>query len=1066
MAKRTLLVDYLDDHSLMRLAGFSTFERGHLYFYGKRVTLNHISSDRIEATVIGTQVYRVSLAFNGEKLQYSCTCPVGRGGVFCKHLVATAMHAREQVPIPPEIAWQRSLEDLVRQRTSTTREPQRQTSARQYVLVFGLAQRYTSTWSIIPYRVYVGKVAREELESINWNDPDQLDSYLQKMPNRKGEVVRTLGEISYCLNADSGAYLMASQLADSVYFSTNRIEWFWRIPLLLYQSNDTGSLYGRLKLHPTVEKAVLVMVQESNGINLQLGLTRGENIHPLNSKQASLVHNNPPVLLVEDTLVRISHPAASVLEMLLREPRIYIPASATSQFMDEYFLSVARKISLVGEGIQHYEEVQPQARLYLSEKNRALIAELRFDYLGKEVPYENQQDYLVISQAEQQTAIFVRRNRIYEDTVEGELVGTKYGLKRLSVNEPGRYTLRAKVHVLDFLVKYVPLLVKEGYEIFGEERIKSVRVNRARPRLSLQVSSGIDWFDLSVIVTFGDQTADWKEVRSAILKGQPYVKLADGSIGQIPAEWIKRFKKVFALGKATEWGVELSEAQLPLVDLLTSEAELRQGFEEFEHRRKRLRDFEQIEPQPLPAGFRGELRSYQKAGYDWLHFLYRYKLGGCLADDMGLGKTVQMLAFLQSLKETQKPASAHLLVVPKSLLVNWQREAERFTPQLKLLDYSKADRPKDFKAFAEADVVLTTYGIVLRDIERLRKYHFDIVILDESQAVKNPLAQSAKAVRLLKSNHRLVMTGTPIENNTFELWSQFAFLQPGLLGSLEAFRREFVSPIEGEGDEETIETLRKLVYPFILRRTKSQVAPELPPREERIVFMDMSTEQEKLYRQMRDYYRQLLLGSIDSEINNDQRMRILEGLLRLRQISIHPALVEANFQGEAPKFSWVLEMLETLQQEGHKALIFSQFVEALQLLRKALDSQAMPYAYLDGQTHNRQAQVDAFQNDPNLPFFLISLKAGGVGLNLTAADYVIHLDPWWNPAVERQAADRTHRIGQQKPVLIYKVIIRNTVEEKILLLQEKKRQLVDQLIHAESSIFKSLTREDLEVLFS
>lgn len=1066
MAKPLFLADYLDDHSLMRRAGFSTFERGRFYYYGNRVTLRHISSDRIEASVQGTDVYRVSLALKGEKLEHSCTCPIGLDGIFCKHLVATAMQARGQVPIPPEIAWQRNLERLIQQGSSAIPESSRQISARQYVLVFGLALRYSSSWGIIPFRVYVGKIAKEELESLNWNDPDQLDAYLQKLPNRKGEVVRSVGEVSYCLNADSGAYLLASLLASNHSYTTDWLDWFWRAPLLLYKSNDSGTFYHRLKLHPTAEKAVLVMVQEPKGIDLQLALLMGEKIHPLNSKQTALISNKPPVLLVEDTLVRLSHPAASVLEKLLQEPRIHIPASATQKFMEGYFLKLAETISLVGEGIQYYEEVQPRARLYLSERNRMLIADLRFDYLGKEVPYENRQGYLVIPQAAPQTAIFVRRNRTFEDTVESELASAKYGLKRIAVNEPGRFTLRAKVHILDFLVKSVPLLGKEGYEVFGEERIKSVRVNHARPRLSLQVSSGIDWFDLFVIVTFGDQTADWKEVRSAILKGQTYVKLADGSIGQIPPEWIKRFKKVFALGKTTEQGIELSEAQLPLFDLLASEAELRQGFEEFEQRRKRLRDFEQIEPQPLPAGFRGELRPYQKAGYDWLHFLYRYKLGGCLADDMGLGKTVQVLAFLQSLKETRKPTSAHLLVVPKSLLVNWQREAERFTPQLKFLDYSKADRIKDLKAFDEADVVLTTYGIVLRDIERLRKYQFDIVILDESQAVKNPLAQSAKAVRLLKSNHRLVMTGTPIENNTFELWSQFAFLQPGLLGGLEAFRSEFAAPIEGEGDEETIEILRKLVYPFILRRTKSQVAPELPPREERTVFMDMSAEQEKLYKRVRNYYRQLLLGSIESELSNDQRMRILEGLLRLRQISIHPALVEANFQGEAPKFTWVLEMLETLQQEGHKALIFSQFVEALKLLRKTLDSQAVPYAYLDGQTYNRQAQVDAFQNDPNLPFFLISLKAGGVGLNLTAADYVIHLDPWWNPAVERQAADRTHRIGQQKPVFIYKVILRDTVEEKILMLQEKKRQLVDQLIHAEASIFKSLTREDLEVLFS
>ncbi|MCX8061402.1 MAG: DEAD/DEAH box helicase [Anaerolineales bacterium] len=1065
MNRRVVLADYLDDSSLMRLAGPTYFERGRSYFFTNRVTLKHVTTDRVEAVVMGTEQYRALLRMKEEQLEYSCSCPVGTSGYFCKHLVAVAMQARRQVTIPPEIAWQRKMDWLLKKTEWAISQYSSSPPARRYVIVFGLGRGYSSNWDVIPLRLYIGKAYQEPLEPIDWNNPDELDSFLQKIPARKPEVVRSLGEIQYCLNVESGAYLLASALYG--YLSTrNQLEWFWRAPLLLYELSSSGTLGKRIALHPTIEKAVMVLNKTDQGSDLHLALTLGEKLEPLSNKKATLIQNKPPVLLIDHTLVRVSQPSAFLLEKLLEEPKIHVPAEYTDQFMKVYFPKIAETISVIGEGIQYHEEVEPQPRLYLSEKNRELIVELRFNYLGKEVPYEPTEGYLVTPQAEPGAATYIRRNRTFEDTVEAELVGTRYGLKRLSVNEPGRYTLRAKVHILDFLLKYLPLLAKDGFEIFGEDRIKSVRVNRARPTLSMQVSSGIDWFDLALHVKFGDHTADWKEVRTAILKGHSYVKLSDGSIGQIPEDWIKRFKKVFALGKATERGLELSEAQLPLVDILLDEAELHSNFAEFEQRRRRLREFEQIEPQPLPQGFRGELRPYQKAGYDWLHFLYRFKLGGCLADDMGLGKTVQVLAFLQSLKETQKPEAAHLLVVPKSLLINWQREAERFTPELRMFDYSTADRPKDLRVFDEADVVLTTYGIVLRDVDKLRKYHFDIVILDESQAVKNPLAQSAKAVRLLNCNHRLVMTGTPIENNTFELWSQFAFLQPGLLGSLETFRNEFANPIESEGDAETAETLRKLVHPFILRRTKAQVAPELPPREERIVYTEMSAEQEKFYRKMRDYYRELLLGTIEPEFTPDQRMRILEGLLRLRQISIHPALVDVNFHGEAPKFTWLLETLEILQQEGHKALIFSQFVEALHLIRRELDSRSVPYVYLDGQTRNRQSQVDTFQNDPNLPFFLISLRAGGVGLNLTAADYVIHLDPWWNPAVERQAADRTHRIGQDKPVFIYKVIVRNTVEEKILLLQEKKRQLVDQIIHADGSVFKSLTREDLEVLFS
>ena len=389
--------------------------------------------------------------------------------------------------------------------------------------------------------------------------------------------------------------------------------------------------------------------------------------------------------------------------------------------------------------------------------------------------------------------------------------------------------------------------------------------------------------------------------------------------------------------------------------------------------------------------------------------------------------------------------------------------------QIENLYFMGQTRKKEPAHFEGYDIVLTTYGTMLRDIEFLRAYRFSYAILDESQAIKNPLAQSSKAARLLQADHRLCLTGTPVENNVYELWSQFAFLNPGLLGSLDSFKNEFAVAIErrNEASQTTAQTLRRLIYPFILRRTKEQVAPELPPRTERIIYTDLEPAQRKLYEQTRDEYRSLLLGLLrESQDISDIRFKILEGLLRLRQVCIHPCLVDPTYRGKSAKFEILLETLETLQAEGHKALIFSQFVQTLSLLRKEMEARSMSYVYLDGQTQNRQEQVDRFQNDPNVPFFLISLKAGGVGLNLTAADYVLHLDPWWNPAVEMQAADRAHRIGQDKPVFIYKFIARETVEEKIMQLQERKRELVEQLISAESGIFKSLTKEDVQVLFS
>jgi non-specific serine/threonine protein kinase len=484
----------------------------------------------------------------------------------------------------------------------------------------------------------------------------------------------------------------------------------------------------------------------------------------------------------------------------------------------------------------------------------------------------------------------------------------------------------------------------------------------------------------------------------------------------------------------------------------------------FEERRSRLRLFDHIEPQPLPDGFVGTLRVYQKSGYDWLHFLNTYGFGGCLADDMGVGKTIQTLAFIQSLRERQPGAPAVLIVMPRSIIYNWEREAARFTPNLRLLTQIDQGRSKDAATFNQYDVVLTTYGTMLRDIELLVGYRFQYVILDESQAVKNPAAETARAARRLQGERRLSLTGTPIENSAVELWSQFAFLNPGLLGSAETFRDTFTR--EGEGRAAALKLLRRLTYPFILRRTKDQVAPDLPSRTERVLMSEMEPEQRRLYNAQRDHYRAVLLGLIDTAGEQQARVKMLEGLLRLRQICNHPRLIDPQSAGISGKFESLLATLEALQAAGHRALVFSQFVQMLSLVREALDARGTSYAYLDGRTRDRQSIIDAFQRDNRHAFFLISLRAGGVGLNLTAADYVIHVDPWWNPAVEMQATDRTHRIGQTRPVMVYKMVVRDSVEEKILQLQERKRDLVSQLITPERGGLKTLTRDDVELLFT
>ncbi|MCS6993564.1 MAG: SNF2 family helicase [Anaerolineales bacterium] len=824
-----------------------------------------------------------------------------------------------------------------------------------------------------------------------------------------------------------------------------------------------------LEVYPDAVTLQALLSEDRDAYTLGVGLKLKDKTYTLSGRNLKIFPGSSPMwALAGQTLVQIANP--HVTSLLSFFP-LQIPKEAGEFFRKTYFNRLCRYLPVVGETVRwEVVQSQPVPRLYLVKKDDTSIeAELRFGYreheflsCGTRSVYDE-----ILDISGQWGGIKVLRDAAAERRWHDLLTDPRYGLKRAGVDRPGIFQIRARTHPLDFLMKCIPELTAAGFEIYGEQDI--MKINRHKPLISLNISSGIDWFDIHAVVQYGDQQVDFREIRRALRRGERYIKLADGSVGQIPEEWLEKYKHLFNLAEETANGLRINDLQISLLDELLAEAETKNIAPEFHARLERLQSFDRIAEQSLPQGFSGELRHYQKAGYDWLHFLYEYGFGGILADDMGLGKTVQTLAFLQSLKERGQLSRPVLLVVSKSLLVNWQREAQRFTPGLRVLQFKGQARKKDPAHFENYDIVTTTYGTMLRDIKFLQKYRFSYVILDESQAIKNPLSQSSKAARLLQSEHRLCLTGTPVENNVYELWSQFAFLNPGLLGGLEYFKSGFAAAIErrDEGAQPTIQTLRKLIYPFLLRRTKEQVAPELPPRTERIIYADLEPAQRKLYQQIRDYYRGLLLGMLNegSDIN-DIRFKILEGLLRMRQVCVHPQLVEPGYHGESAKFEILLEILETLRAEGHKALIFSQFVQTLGLLRKEMDARHMAYAYLDGQTQNRQEQVDRFQTDPDVPFFLISLKAGGVGLNLTAADYVLHIDPWWNPAVEMQAADRAHRIGQDKPVFIYKFIARDTVEEKILQLQERKRDLVEQLISAEGSFFKSLTREDLQVLFS
>jgi SNF2-related domain/Helicase conserved C-terminal domain/Bacterial SNF2 helicase associated len=605
-----------------------------------------------------------------------------------------------------------------------------------------------------------------------------------------------------------------------------------------------------------------------------------------------------------------------------------------------------------------------------------------------------------------------------------------------------------------------------GIATYGLTNLKKLKYNVNTPFLQMGSGSGADWFDLKISLQYGEQTVSLSQLRQAVLNKQDYVQLGDGTWGLLPQEWLQRFTAFFKLGKTQNESVQVSKRHFTIIndwqqiDNTAIAAEL-------EQKKQQLLNLENQQDFALPQNLQATMRPYQAAGYQWLRQLHSIGWGGCLADDMGLGKTLQTLAFLQSIIEQNNDA-AMLIVCPASLLYNWAAEIEKFTPQMRYHLYHGGSR-----AMPENPVhlLITSYGTMRSDMEQLKEIHFEVVVLDESQVIKNPASQIAKAVQLLKAKSRFVLSGTPVQNNTMDIYPQLNFTNPGLLGSSEMFKELFVNPIDKKGDAFAVQQLKKMIGPFLLRRTKEQVAKDLPDKTETVLYCEMDTYQRKVYDAVREEYRSRILQEVEEAGMSNSLMLLLEGLGRLRMICDCPSLVMAEdgkrFNPASAKADELMREIEE-NSSNHKILVFSQFLGMLQIIQSRLQQAGLKSLYLDGSTKpaERGRLVKQFQEEEGQQVFLISLKAGGVGLNLTAADYVYLLDPWWNPAAEDQAIDRTHRIGQTQKVFAYKMICRNTVEEKIMQLQQKKKQLARDLISEENSFVKKLTVEDVAFLLA
>jgi len=683
-----------------------------------------------------------------------------------------------------------------------------------------------------------------------------------------------------------------------------------------------------------------------------------------------------------------------------------------------------------------------------------LAGRIWFDYAGTAVAADDPAGAVV----DTTRRVFVRRDRAAERAALAVL--PRHGFlppRGAADGEPAVHHVLVPRGRLDGSVSQ---LAAAGWAV-------EVSGRRYRPAGSVawHVTSGIDWFELSATIDFGGVVAELPALLEALAAGSRSVTLADGSVGILPDSFAAQMQPLTALGQKHDGRLRYGRIQVALLDALLASQPRAQVDEAFERLRDELARGERPEAADEPEGFQGTLRHYQREGLGWLAFLERMGLGGCLADDMGLGKTIQVLAMLLRRQGAMREAGiAHrpsLVVVPKSLVFNWIDEARRFAPALRVLNHTGNTRSIEAGELAEHDIVVTTYGTLRRDVLAQRAMEFDYVVLDEAQSIKNAASQAAKACRLLKARHRLALTGTPVENHIGELWSIFEFLNPGQLGSAGRLR-SFLA--DGRGSAEVV---ARAVRPYLLRRTKAQVLSDLPEKTEQTLFVELGLKQRTAYDELREHYRQELAGRIGRLGIGRTRIAVLEALLRLRQTACHPGLVDPQrIDDPSAKVDVLLEQLEEVVAEGHKALVFSQFTSFLAIVRRRLDERGTVYEYLDGRTTDRQARVARFQEDPDCRLFLVSLKAGGQGLNLTAADYIYILDPWWNPAVEAQAVDRAHRIGQTRRVFAYRLIARDTVEEKIVALQDRKRELAESIVRADESVIGSLTAEDVELLFS
>ena len=1044
-------------------ASAGSWRRGYEYHLKDMVFDNYPEKNFYKGKVKGNfqAFYTTDLIFKKNKVEARCNCPLKEE--WCKHSVAVALKAIDEHAYEDWLETKFGMEfDFPDENTALTEEPQG-----SYIFHFN-PKRKANFFSILVRSRETGKIVRQ-IEPIlrALIETQKQDPNFELNNSQKVEVLifqqllkisrqdKKAGWYDIPISKFGPMFSLLSKADEVLDEKTKERLKFtdqeWKLVLYVNCSNTAGTLLLSLEWQRP-DKDDVYPFEEVRYFSRHLKWGRYKNIiFPTNVAIQNIPQN---IIKSSFTDLKDAEGGKFIYEDLpkLQEVMEVVVDEKISKLM----LEQRPPINVVTMGIDY---------------DQSLKASLDFEYDGVRVPYSkssaDKAQYITVKKPDEDLIYWVKRNLKHENEAYAMLLACKF------VPMQTNNLALEKENAIDFYNYYLKQ-AGEGWKFEEKDDMSFFKLMEEPFKLCAKIDFSDeqpDSFDISIYGQAGEEIIDFDDIYETIQNGEKYARIRSLGFVEYPAQNIygmMRSFNSFDVYRNPDNRFTVKTYRAGLINELKNlgvELILSDRFKTFW---EQMSTFSAVEGLELPKGINAEFREYQLKGFSWLWFMYKYGLNGILADDMGLGKTLQALTVLQKAKEEdgQMPT---LVIAPTTVVFNWEAEIQKFAPTLSCLKLQGGERKQFFKKIPEYDVVITSYALLRRDISKLKDINFRYIILDESQNIKNATSQTAQAVKQLNSQHKLALSGTPIENKLEELWSVFDFLMPGFLFSMADFNSRYVNPIMERQDKIVEKRLKLQIYPFILRRMKRDVAKDLPDKVENIAYCELTDEQKDFYLQVLDSTKEELFKSIEQNGLEKSRLSIFSALLRMRQICCHPRLYDKNNVKNvisSGKFEKLKVMLEEIVSEGHRILLFSQFVDMLDIIKAWLDKTGIKYEYLTGKTKDRQAAVERFNTDPTIPIFLISLKAGGTGLNLTGADYVIHYDPWWNPAVEDQATDRAYRIGQTKKVFVYRLITKNTVEEKIQKLKTVKRNLVDSVISVDRNITKSLTMDDIREIFS